>query len=634
MAGEMPFCLLLQPPFTQLSSPYPAVWYLAEYLEKLGYDYACHDDSIACMHSIFSGDGLRSVFARAEEQLAGMRHPNRETEEQVAHFLSNKDAYCDLIGPLMRFLRGDNPSFAYRLCLHEGLPAGYRTRPLLESNGISQDEALGIGTAMLNDIADFISYAADSHFALIRYGSRIENSIREFSIVERQLEESWILPRFYKPILEEHASNLPPDGPVVACISLPFPGTLIPALYAAKELRNMLGNRLRVVLGGGYVSTELREVRDTGIFAYADYLAFDAGFGALHSILERERGTSDGTLFHAASAASPVLQDKAGAGNYDKIEAEALRVIHPTYTKLPFSDYIRIADTANPMHRIWNDTLWLKYRLAYGCYWHRCSFCDTTLDYVSRYIPSDMEKLGAAVEAAYGHTGVSGIHFTDEAMPPALARKFAAWNGKRGSSYTFWGNIRFDRGWTGELCGFCAERGLIAVSGGIEIATSQGLGMTNKGFDLEELVGTLRNLREAGILVHAYLMYGFPGQTDQSIADSAEVVRGLFAEGLVNSAFWHRFVLTRHSCLYSQYMRGEASWLKPRVPVSSFADNDLDFAGSEHADPWDQILETSLSAWSDYGETEAELGSFGYKLPAHPRIRGREYIAKLLENKR
>ena len=55
--------------------------------------------------------------------------------------------------------------------------------------------------------------------------------------------------------------------------------------------------------------------------------------------------------------------------------------------------------------------------------------------------------------------------------------------------------------------------------------------MTGKGFTFPDLVRSLAAFKRAGILVHGYLIYGFPAQTSQDLVDSAEAVRQLFAAG-------------------------------------------------------------------------------------------------------
>ncbi len=310
----------------------------------------------------------------------------------------------------------------------------------------------------------------------------------------------------------------------------------------------------------------------------------------------------------------------AGAAAFAAAEARDLAAIHPDYAGCDFSAYLRVVDSPNPMHRLWNDTPWLKYRLAYGCYWRRCAFCDTELDYIKRYRPVELARLVEAADRAASRTGLYGIHFTDEAMPAAQVLAFARLNRGRRRPFTFWGNARFDRSWTDKAVAEAAEGGLIAVSGGIEIATGRGLEIVDKGFGLVELMRSLAAFKRSGILIHAYLIYGFPGQSDQDIADSAETVRVLLAEGLIDSAFWHKFVLTRHSRLYARWEKGEVEGLEPIVPPSRFAVNDLRFKGEAGFDRWTAPLDAALAAWAERGEFERGLGSFLPKGMPRPKI--------------
>jgi hypothetical protein len=72
------------------------------------------------------------------------------------------------------------------------------------------------------------------------------------------------------------------------------------------------------------------------------------------------------------------------------------------------------------MHRLWTERPWIKLTLAHGCYWHRCAFCDTSLDYIRSYDPADAATIVGWMERAMADTGLCGFHFVDEAAPPAL----------------------------------------------------------------------------------------------------------------------------------------------------------------------------------------------------------------------
>ena len=92
-----------------------------------------------------------------------------------------------------------------------------------------------------------------------------------------------------------------------------------------------------------------------------------------------------------------------------------------------------------------------------------------------------------------------------------------------------------------------------------------------------------RAFSDAGILVHAYLMYGFPTQTVQDTVDALEYVRQLFAAGCIHSGFFHRFACTVHSPV-GRAPQDYGVTLAP-LPPGAFARNDVAFTdptGTDH----------------------------------------------------
>ncbi|NLJ45130.1 MAG: radical SAM protein, partial [Treponema sp.] len=541
--------------------------------------------------------------------------------------------WADWAGLLVRFLSGGDPALAFRLSrVPDDLPLGSRAESFLEERDglVKPEEAPALAIRILDDLGDLISFALDPDFGTVRYAERTASSRAEFGPVSEAADSGYLMREFYRPWLRGEF-RAPADSPTedargagpcpdFVLLTVPFPGCLVGALAAAREARSAFGPGTRIALGGGYVSTELRCLRDPGIFRDVDFLCFDAGYGSLASLIEGLQAERDGLPppppYRTARRASDGAVEYCGLppepgtradsfrsvpcpeeGRFAALESEALRTNFPDYRNADVSGCVRAPYSENPMHRIWSDAPWLKYQLAYGCYWHRCSFCDTRLDYVRRYLPSDPGALFEAAREARRRTGLSGIHFTDEALPLPGLMEFARLNRAAGRPFSFWGNVRFDLVWTVDRCALLAASGLTAVSGGIEIATERGLAMTGKGFTFPDLVRALAAFKRAGVLVHGYLIYGFPGQTPGDLVDSAEAVRQLFAAGLLDSAFWHRFVLTRHSELYARWRAGLEPDLEPLDRSGSFATNDLEFRGSVRWDPYDGPLETLLADW-------------------------------------
>lgn len=632
--------LLIQPPFVQLNAPYPAVHCLDRFLRDRGHETMVRDDSAGLYRRMMSRAGVRRILADAEAALAGRPDPDPETARQTARYLSYRDRWTDWAEPLARFLSGGDPALAFRLSrVPDDLPLGRRSEAFLEEREglLKPEETPALAVRILDDLGDLVAYALDPGFGTVRYAERIASSRAEYGPVSEAADSGYLMREFYRPWLREEFRH--PDGsptgsqagppadaaaagsaPDFVLGTVPFPGCLVGAVAAAREARAAFGPRVRIALGGGYVSTELRRLADASVFSDVDFLCFDAGYGALASLIEgaeeeragrpvpvpyrTARRTPDGAVEYCGlppeDDADPVPVLRTGCPDGERfadLEEEALRSTFPDYRNARFDACIRAPYSDNPMHRIWSDPPWLKYQLAYGCYWHRCAFCDTRLDYVRHYLPSNVDALFDAAQAARDRTGLSGIHFTDEALPLPGLMEFARRNRAAGRPFSFWGNVRFDRVWTADRCALLASSGLTAVSGGIEIATDRGLAMTGKGFTFPDLVRALASFKRAGILVHGYLIYGFPAQTRQDLVDSAEAVRQLFAAGLLDSAFWHRFVLTRHSELYARWKAGREPGLEPVDRGGTFASNDLEFRGSERWDSYDGPLDALLSDW-------------------------------------
>jgi len=645
--------VLVQPPFVQLNAPYPAIHYLSAFLRNRGMEAECHDHSIELYRRIFSRSGLQKIFQAAREKLDSNQGAEAVTSEkrrrdvktadevaqrEIVRFLSYEKLYCDWIDSIIDFLSGADPGMAHRLAAAAELPRGARAQAFLDARDgrIRPDESLALATAILDDLGDFIAFTLDPEFGTIRYAERIASSRADFSAIEQALDSSWLIKAFYEPYLEEFWKRFEANPPAMLLVTIPFPGSLLGALACARSARSAFGTAHTapvIIFGGGYVSTELRGLRDTCIFRYCDYLSFDAGFGSLASILDSRENESlyrtmrlntagnlavcgfpkDDSL-RLVAAPDRIFIDCAKEDEFRRLEKQAIAATFPDYRDADFSRYLRIVDSLNPMHRLWSDTPWLKFSLAHGCYWKKCAFCDTELEYVADYSRSATPALLAAIDKARAYTGLRGIHFVDEAMPMSALLDFAIANRER--QYSYWGNVRFDATWTQARCEFLASRGLIAVSGGIEIATERGLQMTGKGFSLAELVKTLVAMRRAGLLIHTYLIYGFPDQPESDIIDSAEFCRQLFVSGLVDSAFWHRFVLTRHSRMYREWQEGKRPNLKPVDRPSRFANNDLSFEGEDRFNKFDTPLAVSLSAWMEGEELDAPLSRwFGKKAP-------------------
>jgi len=533
--------LLLTPPLVQLNTPYPATPVLTGFLQSQGADAVQADLSLELVLRLFSRNGLRQIAEAC-------RKTTRPTPP-VRFFLDHLGAYLNTVESAVSFLQGRNDAAGWLIARRGFLPEGPRFAALApEGTGTDEEETLTelfgtlgvtdrakfIASLYLDDLADIVREGADPDFGFARYAERIALCPPSFDpILARLAAAPTLIDALIDDLTEETLRRHAPD---IVGVTLPFPGTVYSAFRIAASIRR-IKPETRIVFGGGYVNTELRDLSDPRVFEFVDDLCFDEGYAPWLGILgqgPRVR-TMTGTVDPLADPAPPCTGDRRVAPPI------------PAYAGLDLSRYFSLLEMANPMHRIWSDGKWLKVPLSNGCYWHKCAFCDVALDYIGRYEPPEVKSLVDTLVRLKQETGLSGFHFTDEALAPALIRPFCEEILSRGETLTWWGNIRFEKSFTPALARLMAQAGCIAVTGGLECAHDRLLKLMNKGVTLAGATLACQAFSDAGILVHAYLMYGFPTQTEQETVAALEYVRQRFADGHIQSAYWHRFALTAHS---------------------------------------------------------------------------------------
>ena len=525
--------LLVTPPLTQLNIPYPATCHLLGFLRSRGIQAEQMDLSIELILALFTAAKLQEVF-----EIAG-KQPKLTKQNKI--MLQQADFYIQTIDPVMRFLGEKDNSLAQRFCNRDFWPVSKRLPcddDLDWGFGAigNHDRAIHLCTLFLKDLCDFINQTIDSRFELIRYAESLCLRLPEFAPLHTELMKP--LSFIDKIMLDIFERKMTISQPDFVGFSIPFPGNLYSALRCAQWLKQHLPNT-KIVFGGGYVNTELRGLNDPTIFDYIDFITFDDGELPLLRLLYG--GDLVRTLYRDGSGT--IVRDNFDSKENIKFSESGT----PDYDGLLQNNYINLIELTNPMHALWSNGRWNKMMLAHGCYWGKCAFCDGSLDYIQRYEPASIELIVDRMEAIMQQTGQSGFHFVDEAASPALLRKLAEEILRRKLTVSYWTNVRFEKSFTPELCYILAQSGCIAISGGLEVASPRILKLVNKGITIETARESMKNFTEAGIMTHAYLMYGFPTETEKETIESLEVVRGLFEAGYIQSAFWHRYAMTIHS---------------------------------------------------------------------------------------
>lgn len=628
--------LTIIPPLVQLNSPYPSGAYLTSFFKSNGHNAHWADFSIELFYEIFSRKGLTRLFELSEQNALkkadkAEQNGDENTAFNIRRYIASKQSWCDWIDFITSVLSGGGAREKEHQFLYSPFaPRGQRMENFLETLGNegrepSVDDVRFLCSYALADLADYITAVFDPGFSLIRYAEQLAVDERSFSEIEKSLN-SPVLKNFYEPVLERLIPELIKSDKekTLICISIPFAGTYVPGLFTARFIKQRYKEAVFVCIGGGFVNTELREIREPALANYIDAISYDRGYGSYHVLIDSPgkpwndnmslSGLPGQSIFKMRLFTNgKIVEPQWENDELKKYEAEVTPRVIPDYDDIDFSRYLRVCDDRNSMHRIWTDGSWIKAYLAHGCYWHRCAFCDTNLDYVCGYKPVNTEALYDGLLAAARKKNINGIHFVDEAMPPAVLKKFALKNARAGKPLYFWGNIRFEKAFTKDFAAFLSYCGLGGVSAGLEVATGTGLKYINKGTDIRSIIRVCAAFKEAGILVHAYMIYGFWYDTPQTIIDSMETLRQFFAAGLLDSSFWHKFVLTRNSTVYTEWKEGRQLDLKPVDPGYG---NNLHFKGEETYDKFGVPLDNALNAWmhGDHLETNVQKW-FDFSVP-------------------
>ena len=569
--------LLITPPFTQLNTPYPATAYIKGFLNTKNISSYQMDLGIEVILELFHKDGIQKIFKKKIDI--------QNSSENSQRIFALREEYIKTIDQVILFLQNQNPTLARQICSMNFLPEASRFNQLDDmefafGNMGLQDKAKHLATLYLEDLSDYIVENVDSDFGFSRYAERLGKSANSFDELYSKINDNQtFIDDFTLNILQQKLELVQPK---LVCFSVPFPGNLYSAFRSAKFIKEHYPH-IKTAMGGGFPNTELREVKDKRVFEFFDFITLDDGEIPLELVCEnvlanKSNEESDFKRTFLLENGEVVYKNNSKRHDYKQSEIGT-----PDYSDLQLNRYISVIEVANPMHSLWSDGRWNKLTMAHGCYWGKCTFCDISLDYIKIYEPISAKILVDRMEELIQQTGESGFHFVDEAAPPALMREVALEILRRNLVVTWWTNIRFEKSFTQDLCFLLKISGCVAVSGGLEVASDRLLKLIDKGVSVDQVARVTRNFTEAGIMVHAYLMYGYPTQTIQETVDSLEMVRQLFEMGILQSGFWHQFTMTAHSPVG---INPEEYGVIPVKQEILFANNDIDFTdktGIDHS---------------------------------------------------
>lgn len=321
---------------------------------------------------------------------------------------------------------------------------------------------------------------ADERLSLgdYRHGRLSEFSLPDLERLTAGAEATLFAPYFRAELLPRVQAL----APRLVGLSVNYRHQVLPAFELAGMLRRALPG-VTIVGGGGVFSGWRRELPPLKPFAAFDRLIFGPGEAMLAAL---------------AGGSAP-------AGYC--LEAPAPVTFRPDFSFARLSDYLSPQPT-------------LPLAASRGCYWRQCDFCPEALAPVHPYRvlpPAELPALMRQVAETYGATH---IHFTDDALPPAVLQALAA---QSAGGPTWHGFARFEKGLDDPaLVGRLAAAGCRLLQLGLESGSQAVLDRLRKGTQVAQAAAVLAALRQGGIAAYVYVLLGTPGET----ASDAEATLG------------------------------------------------------------------------------------------------------------
>ena len=294
--------LLVTPPMTQLNTPYPATAYLTGFLRlhtaELGLTVTQADASLELFLRLFSSALVERMAVELRRRASSGARRAR-APPSISHFLAHAERYVETAEPAIRFLQRRDPSLALRIVGRAFLPEGprfahLRPPPSAQQAEIDEHLAAAFGTLgsteqarylaslYVDDLADVWRIGIDPRFELARYAERLAASAASFEPLHAALEgERTLVDETLDALTAELVAAQRPD---VVGMTVPFPGNVYGAFRMARAIRSA-APRTTIVLGGGWVNTELRSLREPRVFDYFDYVTLDDGERPLLNLL-------------------------------------------------------------------------------------------------------------------------------------------------------------------------------------------------------------------------------------------------------------------------------------------------------------------------------------------------------------
>jgi len=332
------------------------------------------------------------------------------------------------------------------------------------------------------------------------------------------------------PILEE-------VSPQVVGISLSVGDQVIPTFTLCKAIREYDKN-IHITLGGSTTTRLARSfLRNEGLSKLFDTaMLFESEIGFAELLARLESGSDIQGTPNLAYRRDGIIH-----WFERKAEPSMNELPTPTFDGLPLEKYF----SPKPI---------LPILSSRRCYYDKCTFCEINYAWGEQHRQRSAERVVQDLKTLSEKYKTSLFKFVDEALPPGHVRQLCDLIVSEGLDISWDAYVIQERQFASQkFVNKMAKAGCKALHYGLESASPRVSELMKKGINLALTEEILRNTKNAGILTHIWVIFGFPGELEEDAQMTKDFVLKLHAAGLLDSIEINAFSLTRFSPVGLKY---------------------------------------------------------------------------------
>ncbi|MDQ7822244.1 MAG: radical SAM protein [Candidatus Eremiobacteraeota bacterium] len=355
----------------------------------------------------------------------------------------------------------------------------------------------------------------------------------EFS--SKEIMESTGHESFYSAAVREIMEDLLSEyDPKLIGISLAFSVQALPAFLMARFIKE-IRPECHLTIGGTFVSSYMRSLRDDTLFRHVDSFVLDEGEFPLVQLL-REYAGGKPDLRKVQNLIFAEKGEVIYTGPAEPFDLEKSSA--PDYGVFPLEKYT-----------VPREDLMILFRIARGCPWQKCTFCRTDIPQCSNFQQPSPELLYEQFREVVKQTGARRYYFTSDSADPLVLEYFARRIIDDGLKIDWYCHTRVDLRLTRERCELYGKSGCTGIYLGVETFNDRILKLMNKGITSECADRVLRQV-EGALDLRLYMMVGFPGETREEALEDFRRVQEYLKLGLIKDYHFSPVQILQGSAMY------------------------------------------------------------------------------------